>query len=186
MGRGSRRERTKLIVDEQQLNVATDEFAAEFVQRTIDFLLDLVDAVKINGALALRHVQRLVGRVLEEAVIGHPLGQRRAANQVRVEKQCHHVVVKAGNRRGGHRLHRGEARDGAVAVVIFLVAIGQQTAAGVLQVQGIHTILPRDLIVDELTVGHILEIAHRHQRMHRLNAQGMVILVDIVEFEHHL
>ena len=173
-------------VVEQQLDVAADEFAAELVNRAVDFFLDFVDAVEINAPLAFRHVQGLVGRVLEETVIGHSLGQRGTANQVRVKQQRHHVMVQTGNGCGGHRLHRGETGDRAVAVIIGLVAIGQQATAGVLQVQGIHAVLPCDLVVDEFTVGHVLEVTHRHERVNRLNAQGMVILVDIVEFVHHL
>ena len=107
-------------VVQQQLDVAGEDGARMGVDGVVQFLLDVLQAAGHRGSLALRQVQRLLLAVAEEGVVADVVVQRRAEQQVGVERQQPPFVgqgVVGGHAEDGSRCEEHHGGGGEVVVL---------------------------------------------------------------------
>lgn len=169
-------------VVEQQLDVATYQGLGVPVDGPLYLDADLFQAVSVDFLLPLRKVERLLGVVGEEAVALDFPAQCGSADEVGMEKQTEGIGLVVGAVLHMDGLSRGEARHGALLIVVGLPSVGDVATIGLFQEKGVDTIVECRLTGnDVLCLGHV---DHSHERMEGLEAVELVVGVHIVNLDN--
>lgn len=126
-------------------------------------------------------MQSLARGIREEVILPDILSQRRAVDDVGMEKQPYGIRLIVGRRLEMHHLTGCERCNCALLIVVWHPSVGYVAALGLLQPQRIYIISHCTLHTGTLLFG-LCHVDHGHQRVSGLEAHKPVIIINRVYY----